>query len=365
MVEKNRNEEVVRSPQDRATSSDNGEFVEPPFLSQVGLFLTFRCTICCRHCMVGAGPHRTEEVDLNEAIDWLHQIVSYGNGHIKSIGFTGGEPFYCWDKLLKLAHTARQLGLTHTIMTNGFWAKSKQKTRSLLVQLQPSDVSISTDVYHAEYIPVENVARVFETCRDLGIRCDITLACEPNVLEQTRPLVQQILSFAPRESIRATRVFPSGRGESQADFCDESAMDKPPSEIPCLFATVPYILPNGDIIACVGPIINLPRKNNPLFLGSLRERSLAEIFDDSQNNPVLHGLRIWGPRFWHRLVEARGPKSSLPEGYYTDCPCEGCIALLKDPEISAFLNKAVLSQKLRSYVSQARQRLLQEPIDVD
>jgi pyruvate-formate lyase-activating enzyme len=362
MVEEHLNEDVAPYSKSRATSSDTGEFVEPPFLSQVGLFLTFRCTIRCRHCMVGAGPHRTEEVDLNEAIDWLYQIVSYSNGHIKSIGFTGGEPFCCWDKLLKLAHTTSQLGLPYSVITNGFWAKSKQKTRSLLTQLQPSDVSISTDVYHAEYIPVTNVGCLFEACQDLGIRCDITLAYEPNILNQTASLLRQILSFAPRESIRATRVFPSGRGESQADFCGESAMDKPPSEIPCLFATVPYILPNGDIIACIGPIINLPRKNNPLFLGSLRERLLAEIFDDSQDNPVLHGLRIWGPRFWHRLVEVHGPKSSLPEGYFTDCPCEGCIAMLKKPDISAFLSKAVLSKELRSHVSLARQTILQEAI---
>lgn len=360
MVQENKREEVARPQQERATSSDNNEFVEPPFLSQVGVFMTFRCTICCRHCMVSAGPHRKEEVDLDEAIGWVHQIGVYANGHTKSIGFTGGEPLCTWDKLLILAHTARQLGITYTVMTNGFWAKSKQKARVLLAQLQPSDVSISTDVYHAEYIPIENVARVFEACQDLHIRCDITLAYDPNVLEQTRSLVQQILSFAPRESIRTSRVFPSGRGESQDDFCDGSAMDKPPCGIPCLFATVPYILPNGDIIACAGPIINLPRENNPLFLGSLREKSLAEIFYESQRNPILHGLRIWGPQFWHRLVEAHGPKSSLPEGYYTDCPCEGCIALLKDPVISGFLSKAVLSQELRSYVSWARQTLLRE-----
>ena len=362
MVQKKQREEMAWPQQGHATFSDNSEFIEPPFLSQVGVFVTFRCTIRCRHCMVGAGPHRREEMDLDKAIDWLHQVGSYANGHTKSIGFTGGEPFCAWDKLLKLARTARQLGLTYTAMTNGFWAKSKQKARVLLAQLQPSDVSISTDVYHAEYIPIENVARVFEACQDLNIRCDITLAYDPNVLEQTRSLVQQILSFAPRELIRTSRVFPSGRGESQDDFCDGSAMDKPYSRIPCLFATVPYILPDGDIIACVGPIINLPRENNPLFLGSLRERSLAEIFDDSQHNPILHGLRLWGPRFWHRLVEAHGPKSSLPKGYYTDCPCEGCIALLKDPVISTFLSEAVLSKELRSYVRWARQTMLQEKI---
>jgi organic radical activating enzyme len=311
--------------------------------------------------MVRSGPHRTEEVNLDEAVGWLHQVAFYGNGHIKSIGFTGGEPFCCWDKLLKLANAARKLGLTYTVMTNGFWAESEWKTRSMLAQLQPSDVSVSTDVYHTEYIPIGYVERVFVMCQELGIRCDISLAYNAKTPQQTRSLVQRILRFAPREAIRVSRVFPSGRGEGQADFCDGSDMDKPPSGIPCLFATVPYILPNGHVFACVGPVINLPRENNPLYLGALRERSIAQILDESQSNPILHGLRIWGPRFWHHLVEAHGPKAALPDGYYTDCPCEGCITLLENPEISVFLSKAIRSQELSAYVSRARRMLLREP----
>jgi pyruvate-formate lyase-activating enzyme len=349
--------EVARSPQDRATLTEKDAFVEPRFLSQIGLFLTFRCTIRCRHCMVRSGPHRTEEVDIDIAHGWLEQMAACG---VKSIGFTGGEPFCCWNKLLDLAQAARRLGLTYTVITNGFWATSKQKTRDMLTQLQPTDISVSTDIFHAEHIPLDNVERILEASQDLCIRCDISLAYDTKRLEQTRSLVKSILTFAPREAIRISRIFPSGRGEQVADFGDKADKVRSVIETPCLFATVPYILPRGDVIACVGPIINLPRKHNPLFLGSLRQRSLEEIFDESQNNPILHGLRIWGPRFWHRLVEAHGPKSELPKSYYTDCPCEGCMTLLKNSKIAAFLSEAVYSIELRSYVSIARQVLLRE-----
>lgn len=352
--------ETARSSQDRAGLEHNPRFVEPPFLTQVGLFVTFRCTITCRHCMVSAGPHRKEEVDLAEATDWLGQIVAYNRGQVKSIGFTGGEPFCSWEKLLSLADAARKLNLAYTVMTNCFWAVSKQKALDMLARLQPGDVSVSTDIYHAEYIPLRNVQYVFEACQELGIRVDISLAYDAKTLTQTRLVVKQVLQFAPQEALRTTRVFPSGRGERQADFCDETGMEKPVSAVPCLFATVPYILPNGDILACVGPLINLPRQNNPLYLGSLRERSLAQIFDDSENNPMLHGLRIWGPRFWHRLVETYHPELALPTGYYTDCPCEGCIVLLKDPAIAAFLNAAKNSEKLNTVVNCTRRSLLDE-----
>lgn len=360
IVDLNRTEKTARFPQDRANLEQPTRHIEPPFLSQVGLLITLGCNISCRHCMVSAGPHRKEEVILTEAISWLHQIASYHNGLVKSIGFTGGEPFFCWEKLQCLANTAKELGLTFTVMTNCFWAESKQIAQDMLRELQPSDISVSTDIYHTEFIPIEYIQRVVEVCEETGIRWDISLAYDPSTLEQTRALVCQILQFAPRESIRTTRVFPSGRGESQADFDHGTAMDNPPSESPCLFASVPYIFPNGDILACVGPVINLPRKNNPLFLGSLRERSLATIFDASQANPILHGLRLWGPRFLHRLVEAHGPKDFLPEGYFTDCPCEGCISLLMRPTISEFLNSIARSMELNHFINHVRRLLLDE-----
>ncbi len=353
-------EDVVKSTGICTTSLNNNVFVEPAFLTQVGIFLTYRCTISCRHCLVGAGPLRTEEIDLNEAMGWLHQIRNYENGKIQSIGFTGGEPFCCYDKLLKLADLAHDLGLNYTVITNGFWASSKQKARKILSRLLPSDLSISSDIFHQEFIPVENVENVFKSCQELGIRCDITFAYDDHVMKQTKMLVKQLLRFASKQSIRVTRIFPSGRGGKQADFSEVSVKDKPPSRIPCLFATVPYILPDGGIIACIGPLINIPRKNNPLFLGSLRHQSLSEIFHRSENNPVLHGLRIWGPEFWHQIVEEQGPQSSLPQNYYTDCPCEGCITLLKKPDVASFLMNAVHAENLISKVKLARKVFLDE-----
>jgi len=59
------------TPEDPSPNNDIG------FLSTVGLMMTYRCQVACPHCVVEAGPHRTEEVDLAEAKDWAEQIAGY------------------------------------------------------------------------------------------------------------------------------------------------------------------------------------------------------------------------------------------------------------------------------------------------
>ena len=105
----------------------------------------------------------------------------------------------------------------------------------------------------------------FNACGELGIHCDITLAYEDKIINKTKSLVQCLLRFAPKELIRVTKVFPSGRGNKQVNYQSKPQKYKSYDIIPCLFASVPYIFPNGDILPCIGPIANLPRKHNPLF----------------------------------------------------------------------------------------------------
>lgn len=345
-----------------AVADGGGVFVEPPFGSQVGLFVTYRCPIRCRHCMVEAGPQRTEEVDLEEALGWIDEIAAYRQGHVTSIAFTGGEPFLCWEKLRVLGAAAVDRGLKCSVITNAYWANSTTRTRDLLTELGPAAISLSTDEFHLAHIPLKNLRRVFDECMHLGIRCDLTIAYNDHSPLTTSRLVDRLLEFAPRSSIRMTRVFPAGRGRDVASFASGNTPREPASARPCLFASVPYILPDGLVRPCVGPIVTLVRGSSPVELGSLRESSFETILNDAFENPVLQGLRLWGPRFLHELVERKGPRHRLPAAYHTDCPCEACLTLMSDPVISSFLRDSTRSSELRSGVATVRARRLDEPV---
>jgi len=67
--------------------------VDPPFMRNVGLLLTYHCPVSCAHCILRAGPDRHEEMSLEDARDWIHQIAAYRNGYVIVLSLTGGEPF--------------------------------------------------------------------------------------------------------------------------------------------------------------------------------------------------------------------------------------------------------------------------------
>jgi hypothetical protein len=53
--------------------------------------MTFKCQVACPHCIIEAGPQRSEEMTLTDTFNWIRQIAAYRQGHIRSLALTGGE----------------------------------------------------------------------------------------------------------------------------------------------------------------------------------------------------------------------------------------------------------------------------------
>ena len=75
---------------------------ELPFLSNVGLMLTFRCTTACPLCVVDAGPHRKETMPIERSLDWIDQIRAYRGGRVCGLALTGRDPLTEPDTLAKV-----------------------------------------------------------------------------------------------------------------------------------------------------------------------------------------------------------------------------------------------------------------------
>ena len=85
---------------------------------------------------------------------------------------------------------------------------------------------------------------------------------------------------------------------------------------------------------CIGPLFELQEKQ-PLYLRSVRESSVAEIFDRAETNAVLHALRVWGPaRFLSWLREA-GMGDRLPTEFVSESICQACHSILSDPAVAS------------------------------
>jgi len=313
---------------------------EVPFLSNVGIMMTYKCTIACPHCIVQAGPSRTEEMDLESTFSWLDQIKAYRNGFVCGISLTGGEPFYNLPHLIKVADYSHQLGFITTVVSNAYWATTKEEALRVLSLCESIQmISISTDLSHQKFIPIEYVKNAIWAAKKLNKIYNIAVATESENSPEYLNLIDNILEFVDLESINTSIILPVGRAEKEIDP-ELFKYSSSPAVSACPMASFPIVFPNGKVIACIGPPITLP-KTNPLYLGDLKTESISEIFDRAENNYVLHAVRTFGPKVLVKMLKEAGYEHLLPERYIDEAICDVCYKLFSNKETCDVLHKLI------------------------
>jgi organic radical activating enzyme len=332
---------------------------EPRFLANLGLMLTYRCTIACPHCVVEAGPHRKEEMRLEDALVWVEEASNYRDGHIKGIALTGGEPFYNLEYLAQISAHCRALGFIVSVVTNAFWASTRDEALNILSGLPAVQmVSVSTDVYHQQSIPFGFVQNAVWAAKELGRPYNIAVCTDNEEDQHYQKIIGDLKAMGEEGRIRLSITYPVGRARKKAHrFKYRTAPE--PTVSACSMASSPVVFPDGRVIACIGPVLTLPR-SHPLFLGNLRQERLSEILDRAELNPILHTIRAWGPHKLVSLLKQNGLEAMLPGAYISDCICDICYRLFSDGRIVDALERIMEDQQTRETIAYARIYYLNE-----
>jgi hypothetical protein len=154
--------------------------VPPPF--SCGLFLTYKCTGECRHCMYACSPKWGSDwislddakVVLKQLSEKFHEVYPPG---FRSIGinhglhFTGGEPFLNFDLLVKLTKIAKELEIPATFVeTNCFWCTDRGACLRKLTELQEAGLDgilVSVNPFILEHVPLERATLAIEVSREV------------------------------------------------------------------------------------------------------------------------------------------------------------------------------------------------------
>jgi len=332
---------------------------ERAFVREAGLVVTYRCQISCQHCNVEAGPHRTEEVALGEALDWIGQIADYRNGRIRALSFTGGEPLYSVERFKTLSSFARERGLFASAVTNAYWASTREGAIALLRQLTGLQaLSISTDVHHQKQIPFEWVENAIAAAKECGLPYDVAICTEDVEDPEYLRVIAQLEQITAPNTIARVITFPVGRARMSLDASRYQHTAEPVKSA-CLMAGLPIFLLDGRVVACIGPILSLTSPQ-PLAFGSLRERSLQEILDEAEVNPILHAIRIWGPRYLVSRVREAGLAEHLPPSFIKNSICHACYCLMSNPRLVQFMAELAHDQEFVERVAYGRVYYLKE-----
>jgi pyruvate-formate lyase-activating enzyme len=329
-----------------------------PFLRDVGLVTTYRCQAACPHCIVRAGPNRSERVVVENARDWLRQAAEYRGGYIRAVALTGGEPFVDVCHLREVGSAAASVNLLVSAVTNAFWATSVEAALALLRDLTfIKIITFSTDVFHQRTIPLSRVVNAVVAAQTLGLRYIVAVCSMGDGDPAARETVRLLGDLVPPENLNVARIFPVGRASRMSDSLHFETTTTPPAAA-CVSAHAPVIFPNGKVVACFGPVIDIPSPH-PLVLGDLEKERLAAILDRAESNVVLQIIRVWGPARLIEMIRQAGV-SDLPASYVRDSVCCTCYELMRNARLAGFFQSLQKDESLAREIRYARQYYLAE-----
>ena len=333
--------------------------LEVPFLRSIALLVTYRCQIACPHCIVEAGPHRTEEMPVADACGWIEQAIQYRNDHVMFVALTGGEPFYNIAQLKQISTFAAKKGFCVSAVTNAHWAASPASAVEVLREVPGiTQLSFSADSYHESSIPFGRVVNAVHAAQECGIPFSVAISTENADDPRYKDIVERVRQLGESITISTAITFPVGRAGKALDGARFPWTSEPPPSA-CWMGSSPVIFPDGRVIACCGPVIDL-KSSHPLCLGDLRRESLEQIFERAEMNTILHAIRLWGPSGLIGMARDAGLRPYLPRQYVEGSICHACYDLMREPHLVECFARLAENEEFARKVAYARVFYLKE-----
>lgn len=304
--------------------------------------ITNACNFSCKHCLIGA-VNKGEY--MNEAL--LGKIMSsiYSLG-FKYVGYTGGEPFLDFDKLMKSLDIANQYKFKHlAIISNGWWGKDANIYVPLL-KSKVSGLTISYDVHHAKFLPIdilENICNV-SALNNLPLRIRFSHGEE----YAESKLMNKVIKIAKKYGVIVDEqwLIPKGNAKLLNPYDVTEFSELPTYSCATLFH--PIFDVNGDLYICCSH----KNKNNSLVYIPYQD-DVCEMIKKMVSSKEYRYLHAFG---FHDLYEEYAKISDSARGYTHLCDvCDdffgkenGLIKKLMNklitPEIDARAKKYILKQ---------------------
>lgn len=309
---------------------------------EIGLILTKRCPVGCRHCISDCVMDAAPLPDITAIDGWIQDIAATGT--YKVINLTGGDPFIEFDKLVHVTESISRSGILPTVLTSGYWATNDKATYQKIERLVKAglySIAVSVDQFHQEKIPIQKVKRVLVAAVKLGIRSGICLSYfeyGDNAARAEQKLKNDIgIDLFNRVDITKGSIARAGRA-TQLDFpFFPQTADEPPSYI--CNALGMTILENGNVAACCGS--ELP-EDSPLLLGNLNKEPFENIKRRFEQHPLIPFIELFGLIYMESELRLSGNGGNYEKFPYIppENVCDFCHSIVQvDANVKFFAEK--------------------------
>lgn len=293
----------------------------------LGFTIHRACNAACSICCFSSSPACEEKLNVKRIKEYIDE--SKDIPEIKTIAFTGGEPFLNYDLLTDLICYAKKAGKKVNTVTNGFWAEDEEATYNRLSYLKKCGLdylSLSHDSYHKKFVKTENIRNILRATTKLDIPTSLAIVKLKD--EDVGKIIDEIGSEIYTASIKIGPCLPVGRAEkSFADDKFDRTIDS--SKAKCFYGGNLVVCYDGTIYPCCSQVI----VNTGLGIGNFEEISLKEAMSRLKNNALLYFLRNADMQFYAQYAKEKlGIK--IPDKIVN--PCELCEILFKKENIDSF-----------------------------
>ncbi len=250
---------------------------------QIAFGYSTQCNIRCGHCVAANASPGTARIDFDRAKEIIQEMACC---HVTGISFTAGEPLLFFDDICRLIQICRGNGIYTRVVTNGFWAKTREQSDRVVSGLMShglSQLRLSFSRWHQQHIKKETILRAALSCQEKGLDYYISFVTDfsekDDLFEQF--LRHHHLKYFPEPVIYFGRASEFDR---QRVFTDYQ---------PNVCSMNPYLSPELDMYACCDAA-NRFSKTDFLYLGNLNKDSIDTLFRKRETHILYHLVRTMG-----------------------------------------------------------------------
>lgn len=284
------------------------------------LIMTYQCNFECDHCFVNSCPEAKGVMKISDIQHILEEAKSLGD--IEWIYFEGGEPFLYFQTMLWGMRAAKEYGFKKGIVTNAYWATSKEDAKEWLTPIAEigiSDFSISDDAYHYDDSEENLAHHAYEAARDLGlpvskIAIEDPKKCVREIKWKGRPVLEGRVLFKGRAAEKLVMGIPRKPWTEfdkclNEDFSNQSRV---------------HIDPFGYVHICQG-----------ITIGNIKKTPLKKLFRNfiPEKHPICAPILKGGPAEIVKEYHIQHEENYVDECHL--CYCARSDLRKKFPEILA------------------------------
>lgn len=314
--------------------------IEP---DMVAILLTDQCNAQCSMCCFSCSPQKKQVADEQVMREIIKQASAMPN--IKKVGFSGGEAFLQYDSLLRLTKFASELGLRTSVTTNGFWAKSDEKTEEMLMELKRSGIGkigLSLDHFHQSYVDVACLKRILRFGKKMNIPIDIG-----SVITKSTSDLSDLLYVVKDELVDITHYraacLPIGRANciDKSDFFyDEELLSK---SIKCYELTYFSVYLDGSVYPCCSQA----GMQDVLKIGNIHQNTLQELLGNYHMNMHIRMLKKYGFDWYLHIAEKENFHEFFEQNYVNKCHL--CHTIFHNQAFLTVLSKYIEQERVLIY----------------